>query len=455
MGSTNAIRWRRVGGLVAVMLGAASLGVAQEGVSAEALAALEEKIAAAQMAGDNAWMMTSSAIVLMMTAPGLILFYGGLVRARNVLSIFMQSMFLMGLASVFWLVAGYSLAFSEGSPFVGGLDYLFLANVGTEPGGPVDNVPHQTFMFFQMMFAIITPALMTGAFAERFRFKALVPFMLLWLLVVYAPLCHMVWGPGGFLNTTITALDFAGGTVVHISSGVSALVVALMIGRRRNYPSNEYVPHSLVLSAIGAAMLWVGWFGFNAGSALAADGAASGAFSATHFSAAGAMLSWTAAEWVMRGKPSLLGAISGIVAGLVGVTPAAGFVGPVDGLLIGIATGLVCFGAVVFLKPRLGFDDSLDVFGVHGVGGMAGAVLTGVFARVAVGGEAGLLEGNPGQVVQQVLAVVVTIVLSVVATAVLVLLVDKTIGIRPTVEDEMVGLDLVDHGESGYHNLTA
>jgi Amt family ammonium transporter len=455
MGSRNAIRWRRLWGLGALLLAGASLVAAQEPVSAEAWAALEEKIAAAQMAGDNAWMMTSSAIVLMMTAPGLILFYGGLVRARNVLSLFMQSMFLMGLASVFWLVAGYSLAFSEGSPFVGGLDYLFLANVGTEPGGPVDNVPHQTFMFFQMMFAIITPALMTGAFAERFRFKALVPFMLLWLLIVYAPLCHMVWGPGGFLNTTITALDFAGGTVVHISSGISALVVALMIGKRRNYPSNEYVPHSLVLSAIGAAMLWVGWFGFNAGSALAADGAASGAFSATHFSAAGAMLAWTAAEWVLRGKPSLLGAISGIVAGLVGVTPAAGFVGPVDGLLIGIVTGLACFGAVVFLKPRLGFDDSLDVFGVHGVGGMAGAVLTGVFARVAIGGEAGLLEGNPGQVVQQVLAVVVTIVLSVVATAVLVLLVDKTIGIRPTVEEEMTGLDLVDHGESGYHNLTA
>ncbi|MDK2973197.1 MAG: ammonium transporter, Amt family [Candidatus Sumerlaeota bacterium] len=440
--------------LVILALFPAAMGYAQDAELMAKITELENGIAAAQMAGDNAWMMTASALVLMMTAPGLILFYGGLVRSRNVLSIFMQCVFLMGMASVFWLVIGYSLAFSEGNAFVGGLGYLFLRDVGMEPGGPVSAIPHQTFMFFQMMFAIITPALMVGAFAERFRFKALVPFMFFWLLLIYAPLCHMVWGPGGFLNTKIPALDFAGGTVVHISSGVSALVIALMIGKRRNYPNAEYAPHSLVLSTIGAGLLWVGWFGFNAGSAVAADGRAAGAFSATHFSAAGAALSWMVAEWVVRKKPSLLGAISGIVAGLVGVTPAAGFVTPVDGLLIGLITGAVCFVAVMFLKPRLGFDDSLDVFGVHGVGGITGAVLTGVFTREAIGGTAGLLEGNPGQVVQQVLAVLVTIVLSIAVTATLTFIVDKVIGIRPTEEEEMIGLDLVDHGETGYHNLT-
>ncbi len=441
----------------------AAVSFAQD-VTAADIAELKAMIEEAKTYANNSWIMTSSAIVLMMTAPGLILFYGGLVRAKNVLSVMMQSFFCMGLVSILWLVYGYSVALGDSeSPYWGGLGKMFLAGVSSDTS---EGLPEMTVMFFQLMFAIITPALITGAFAERFRFRALVPFILLWSTIVYFPLTNWVWG-GGILaggewfGPHIEGLDFAGGTVVHISSGVSALVCALYLGRRRGYPGNEFAPHHLVISAIGAGLLWVGWFGFNAGSALAADSIASNAFAATHFSAAGAAVSWMVAEWITRGKPSLLGVISGVVAGLVGVTPAAGFITPVSGLIIGLVTGAVCFGAVTYLKPALKVDDSLDVFGIHGLGGMVGALLTGVFATVAVndffgeGAPVGGMDGNWGQVGTQALTIVITVLLAAVATLGILLLVDKTIGIRPSEEDEMTGLDLVDHGETGYHRLTA
>lgn len=440
-----------------VYLAGSALG--QEIAAPPTMDDLVARIDAAEAAANNAWILTSSALVLMMTAPGLLLFYGGLVRSKNILSVFMQGFFMMAMASIIWLLYGYSIAFAEGNPIFGGLDHLFLAGVSAEPDGA--GIPAQTFMFFQLMFAIITPALMVGAFAERFRFKALVPFMILWLTFIYCPLAHMVWGPGGLLGLEppswgVRALDFAGGTVVHISSGVSALVCAIYIGRRNGYPGKEFLPHNLVFSAIGAGMLWVGWFGFNAGSALSAGGGATSAFTATHMSAAGATFSWMAAEWLFRGKPSLLGAISGAVAGLVAVTPAAGFVAPVPGLVIGLIAGVVCWLAVTKVKSALGYDDSLDVFGVHGVGGILGAILTGVFAQQSVndifGGEpVGLLDGNPGQIVNQVLAVVVTIVISIIGTGIFLVLVDKTIGVRATDEEQETGLDIVDHGETAYH----
>jgi Amt family ammonium transporter len=400
----------------------------------------------------------------MMTAPGLMLFYGGLVRAKNVLSLFMQCFYLMGMISLLWLVYGYSLAFAPGNPFIGGFDHLFLKGVGME--ATALTIPDQTFAFFQLMFAIITPALIVGAFAERFRFKALAVFMIAWVTVVYVPLAHMVWGPGGFLHIadgTFKGLDFAGGTVVHISSGVSALVCAIYLGKRNGYPSGQFVPHNLIFSATGAAMLWVGWFGFNAGSALGAGGAASGAFLATHMSAAAATISWLAAEWLFRGKPSLLGGISGAVAGLVAVTPAAGFVTPVAGTIIGLLAGVVCWLAVTKVKAAFGYDDSLDVFGVHGVGGMLGAVLTGVFAHSSVFaafGEkedgtpmpVGLLEGNPGQVFNQIVGIGVAAGLAVVGTLVILFVVDKLIGVRATAEEQETGLDIVDHGEQAYHH---
>lgn len=426
------------------------------------VAALQQAVSDAQLLGNNAWMMTSAALVLMMTAPGLILFYGGLVRSKNILSVLMQGFFLMAVVSLIWLVYGYSLAFGEGNAFVGDFSHLFLAGVDTAPISDAINIPKQTFMFFQLMFAIITPALMVGAFAERFRFKALVPFMILWLTVVYLPLAHMVWADKGLMfafnaDAKIKALDFAGGTVVHISSGISALVLAIYIGKRNGYPGKEFAPHNLVLSAVGAGMLWVGWFGFNAGSALGAGGLASSAFTATHMSAAAATFSWMLAEELFRGKSSLLGAISGAVAGLVAVTPAAGFVTPVSGAIIGLIAGVVCWLAVTKVKSAFGYDDSLDVFGVHGVGGILGAILTGVFATSSVQdvfgtGKVGLIDGNPGQVVQQILAVLITVVLAVVGTLVLVFIVDKMIGIRASDEDQEAGLDIADHGESAYHS---
>jgi Amt family ammonium transporter len=434
----------------------------------ERLAKAESALAAAQTAGDNAWMLVCSALVLLMTGPGLALFYGGLVRRKNVLSTMMQSFTMMVVITVVWAIFGYSLAFAKGSSFIGGLDYLFLNGVGTAPSAYAGTIPHLTFMVFQLMFAIITPALITGAFAERMKFSAMLAFCTLWAVIVYFPLAHMVWGDGGLLNAflggKIPALDFAGGTVVHISSGFSALVCAMYLGKRIGYPKMPFPPHSLVLSVIGACLLWVGWFGFNAGSAVAAGGLASNAFVTTHFGAAAAALGWLVVEWLRLGKPTVLGGISGAVAGLVGITPAAGFVTPMSALMIGFIAGVVCFVAVTEVKKRLGYDDSLDAFGIHGVGGFTGAILTGVFANSAVNtvfkdanGNAlpsGLLEGNASQVLNQLLAALVAIGLTMVVSYVLLKVIDVTIGVRASGEDELAGLDISQHGEEGY-NLDA
>ncbi|MGE0131746.1 MAG: ammonium transporter [Blastocatellales bacterium] len=434
----------------------------------ERLAKAETALASAQTAGDNAWMLTCSALVLLMTGPGLALFYGGLVRKKNVLATMMQSFIMMAVITVIWAIFGYSIAFAKGSSFIGGFDYLFLKDVGAAPSGYAGTIPHQTFMIFQLMFAIITPALITGAFAERMKFSAMLLFCTLWAVVVYFPLAHMVWGDGGLLNAflggKVPALDFAGGTVVHISSGFSALVCAIYLGKRLGYPKTPFAPHNLVLSVIGACLLWVGWFGFNAGSAVAAGGLASNAFVTTHFGAASAALGWLAIEWIRLGKPTVLGGISGAVAGLVGITPAAGFVTPMSALVIGFSAGVVCFFAVTELKKRLGYDDSLDAFGVHGVGGFTGAILTGVFANSAVntvfkdaGGGAlpsGLIEGNPKQVLNQLIASLIAIALGVVGSIIILKVVDLIVGVRVSGEDEITGLDVTQHGEEGY-NLDA
>lgn len=433
----------------------------------ERLKKAEDALASAQTAGDNAWMLVCCALVLLMTGPGLALFYGGLVRRKNVLATMMQSFTMMVIITVLWALFGYSLAFAKGSSFIGGLDFLFLKNVGTAPSAYASTIPHLTFMAFQLMFAIITPALITGAFAERMKFSAMVLFCSLWTIIVYFPLAHMVWGDGGFLNAflggKVPALDFAGGTVVHISSGFSALVCALYLGKRVGYPKMPFPPHSLVLSVIGACLLWVGWFGFNAGSAVAAGGLASSAFVATHFGAAAAALGWLIVEWVHSGKPTVLGGISGAVAGLVGITPAAGFVTPMAALAVGFIAGIVCFFSVTQLKKRLGYDDSLDAFGVHGVGGFTGAILTGVFANSTINAvfkdgdkvlPSGLLEGNSKQVVNQLIASLVAVGLGMVGTYILLKIVDLTIGVRVSGEDELTGLDLSQHGEEGY-NLDA
>ena len=439
---------------------------AAEPTADERLAKLEAAAAAAQSAGDNAWMLTCAALVLMMTGPGLALFYGGLVRRKNVLSTMMQSFALMAVVTVLWAVYGYSIAFAEGTPFFGNLSYLFLKGVGAEPNADyAATIPQQTFMVYQLMFAIITPALITGAFAERIKFSAMLLFTTLWATIVYFPLAHMVWGKGGYFNAvlggSIPALDFAGGTVVHISSGFSALVCALYLGKRLGFPKSPMMPHNLVLSVIGACMLWVGWFGFNAGSALGAGSLATSAFVATHFAAAAATLGWMLGEWVRQGKPTVLGAISGAVAGLVGITPAAGFVSPMSALAIGFIAGLVCFVMVTELKKRLGYDDSLDAFGVHGAGGTAGAILTGVFATSAVNPifkdasgsplPVGLIDGNSGQLVNQLIAIGITVALSLVATFVILKIVDLLIGVRVSEEDELRGLDLSQHSEEAYN----
>ena len=430
---------------------------------------LEQQVAEAKSSGDNAWMLVSSALVLMMTGPGLALFYGGLVRKKNVLATMMQSFALMALITVVWALVGYSLCFHSGNPFVGGLGYSGLRGVGPLPD--VDyapTIPQQTFMVFQLMFAIITPALITGAFAERMKFSAMMLFMTFWSLLVYDPMAHMVWGKGGLLNATlggrVPTLDFAGGTVVHVSSGVSALVCALYLGKRLGYPKEPMPPHSVVLSFIGACLLWVGWFGFNAGSALAAGSLATSAFVATHFSAATGAIGWSVSEWMRNGKPSALGAISGSVAGLVAITPASGFVGPMSALLIGLVAGFLCYFMVARVKTRFGYDDSLDAFGVHGAGGTVGALLTGVFATRAVNpvfkdgqGHAlavGLIDGNARQVVNQFIGVAVTWVLSAVATLIILKLVDLLVGLRVPEEVEVQGLDVSQHGEEGY-NLEA
>jgi len=433
---------------------------------AEKIAKLEAAVASAQTAGDNAWLLTSSALVLMMTGPGLALFYGGLVRRKNVLATMMQSFILMGAVTVLWALVGYSLAFSEGTPFLGSLKYAFLNGVGLEPNADyAATIPHQTYMVFQLMFAIITPALITGAFAERMKFSAMLLFTVLWSLVVYSPLAHMVWGKGGYLNAflggKIPTFDFAGGTVVHISSGVSALVCALYLGKRLGYPHEPMKPHNVVLSVIGACLLWVGWFGFNAGSAVGASGLATSAFVNTHFASAAAALGWSLAEWLRNGKPSVLGAVTGCVAGLVAITPASGFVKPMPALLIGFLAGLVCFVAVSILKGKLGYDDSLDAFGVHGVGGTLGALLTGVFGTNAINnalkdssGHAvalGLADGNAGQILNQLWAALISWGLAIVGTLVILKVVDLVLGLRVSQDEEIEGLDLSQHGEEAYN----
>ena len=411
--------------------------------------------------GDHAWMLTSSALVLMMTAPGLALFYSGLVRKKNVLGVMMQCVFLMGLMTVIWAVYGYTLSFGGDGPFIGNGEFLLMNNVQMVDGvAPMEgSIPRLTHMLFQGMFFIITPALIVGAFAERMKFSTMVVFMILWGTFVYCPLCHWVWD-GGILcdgNPTFElggALDFAGGTVVHISSGISALVCALLIGSRLGYGSEPMPPHNLTYTAIGATMLWVGWFGFNAGSALAADGLAASAFAATHFAAAAGCLAWSACEWFLRGKPSLLGACSGLVAGLVCITPGSGFVQPMSGILIGLIGGAGCFMACTAVKSRFGYDDSLDVFGVHGVGGTIGAILTGVFATrhvadVRGGGPVGLIEGG-NVIVNQLVATTITWILAIVVTFVLLKILDATMGLRVAQDEEIQGLDLSQHGEEGY-----
>jgi len=429
------------------------------------IAKLEQNVADARSAGDNAWMLTCAALVLMMTGPGLALFYGGLVRKKNVLSTMMQSFAMMALITVLWAIFGYSLCFGAGNSFVGGLQHLFLHGVGAaSEAAYAPTIPHQTFMIYQLMFAVITPALITGAFAERMKFGAMALFMILWSVLVYDPMAHMVWGKGGLLNAALgghfPTLDFAGGTVVHITSGVSALVCALYLGRRVGYPDQPMPPHSVVLSFIGACMLWVGWFGFNAGSALASGTLATSAFVATHFAAAAAVVGWTGAEWLRNGKPSALGAISGSVAGLVAITPAAGFVGPMPALAIGLLAGVVCYLMVAKVKVRFGYDDSLDAFGVHGAGGTLGAILTGVFASSAINPilkdahgnllPSGLLEGNAHQISNQLVGIGVAWALAIVGTLAALKIVDATIGLRVNEGHEIQGLDLSQHGEEGY-----
>ena len=441
------------------------VAMGQDSGTTDKLAQIESAVVTAQSNADNAWMLVCTALVLMMTGPGLALFYSGLVRKKNVLATMAQSFVLMALVTALWAVYGYSIAFSEGNPFFGDLKYAFLRGVGLTPNADyAATIPQQTFMLFQLMFAVITPALITGAFAERMKFKAMLVFTALWVTLIYFPLAHMVWGKGGFLNAalggTIPALDFAGGTVVHIASGFSALICALYIGKRIGYSQEPISPHNLVLSVIGACMLWVGWFGFNAGSALSAGGLATSAFTTTHFAAAAATLAWMAAEWARNGKPTVLGMISGAVCGLVGITPAAGFVTPMAALIIGCAAGLGCFVMVTIVKEYFGYDDSLDVFGVHGAGGTIGAILTGVFATRAINpifktaeGQplpVGLVDGNAGQIVNQLLAVGITIGFTVIGSFVLLKLVDLVIGLRVSETGELQGLDITEHGESSH-----
>jgi Amt family ammonium transporter len=432
----------------------------------ERIARLEQQLAQSQTSADNGWMLVCSALVLMMTGPGLALFYGGLVRKKNVLATMMQSFVMMALITVIWAVVGYSLSFSEGNSFIGGFQHLFLRGVGSQPDTAyAATIPAETYMCYQLMFSVITPALITGAFAERMKFSAMCLFLTLWSLVVYCPMAHMVWGKGGLLNASlggrVPTLDFAGGTVVHITSGVSALVCALYLGRRIGYPRQPMPPHSVVLSFIGACLLWIGWFGFNAGSALAAGSLATSAFVATHFAAAAAVIGWCAAEWIRNGKPSALGAISGAVAGLVAITPAAGFVSPMSALAIGAIAGVFCYTMVAKVKARFGYDDTLDAFGVHGAGGTAGALLTGIFASSAVNPifkdtkgntlASGLMEGNAHQVLNQFAAVAIAWALAIVGTLILLKLVDAVIGLRVPEEHEIQGLDLTQHGEEGYY----
>ncbi|HUI80642.1 MAG TPA: ammonium transporter [Bryobacteraceae bacterium] len=429
------------------------------------LTAVEAAAKSAQSAGDNAWMLASAALVLLMTGPGLALFYGGLVRRKNVLSTMMHSFVLMVLITVIWAVVGYSLAFGGDGSFIGDLRFALLNNVGAAPNADyAPTIPQQTFMIYQLMFAIITPALISGAFAERMKFSAMLLFMTLWAFIVYFPMAHMVWGKGGLLSASLggkfPCFDFAGGTVVHITSGVSALVCALYLGKRVGFPSEAMKPHNLVISVIGACLLWVGWFGFNAGSALNASPLASSAFVATHFGAAAAAGGWMLAEWLHNGKPSMLGGISGCVAGLVAITPASGFVRPFPALAIGFAAGIICFLMVAKVKQMFGYDDALDAFGVHGIGGTLGAILTGVFATNSVNDgfkdsagkllPLGWVDGHAGQILNQLIGVAISWGLAIVGTIIIIKICDLVIGVRVPKEQEIEGLDVSLHGEEGY-----
>jgi Amt family ammonium transporter len=429
------------------------------------IAALQQAVRDAQTSGDNAWVLISAALVLLMTAPGLTLFYGGLVRRKNILGTMMESFAMMGLITVLWAVVGYSLAFGAGNGFIGGFEHVFLRGVSLAPnpnyGG---TIPEQTFMIYQLMFAIITPALITGAFAERVKFSSMAVFLSLWSLVVYCPMAHMIWGVGGMLNIAggrWPVLDFAGGTVVHITSGVAALVCALYLGKRAGYPQEDMPPHSLVLSFIGAAMLWFGWFGFNAGSALNAGPLATSAFVNTQFAAAAGAIGWVIAEWINNGKPTALGGISGAVAGLATITQASGLVQPMSALMIGLIAGVVCSFMVFRVKRFFGYDDSLDAFGVHGVGGTMGALLTGLLASGAINAvfgkdaaghanPAGAMDGNWRQVANQAIGMGIGWALAIVGTLLLLFVVDKVLGLRVSPADETAGLDLSQHNEEGY-----
>ncbi|HWO03003.1 MAG TPA: ammonium transporter [Blastocatellia bacterium] len=462
------MRVRKKAWLLAVLLSAIAFPIAayaQDSGVEDRLKRLEDAATAAQSAADNGWMLVCCALVLLMTGPGLALFYGGLVNRKNVLATMMQSFVLMAVVTVLWFIFGYSISFGSGDAVVGGLGHAFLRGVGMEPNADyAPTIPHQTFMMFQLMFAIITPALITGAFAERMRFSAMLAFTVLWTIVVYNPLAHMVWGKGGLFNAALggrfPVLDFAGGTVVHISSGVSALVCALYIGKRVGYPSFQSAPHNLVLSFVGACLLWVGWFGFNAGSAVSAGGLATSAFVATHFAAASGALGWMAAEWARTKKPSVLGAISGSIAGLVAVTPASGFVTPASALVIGLMGGAACYFMTTAVKQRFGYDDALDVFGVHGAAGTLGALLTGVFATLTVNpifkdgnGQpvpVGAIDGNLHQIVNQLIAIGASWLIAAGGTLAVLKLVDVTIGLRVSNLEEAIGLDLTQHGEEAY-----
>ena len=442
--------YTRIGTLIVILLicGVPSLAMAQD--------------ATAPDSGDTAWMLTSTALVLFMTIPGLALFYGGLVRVQNVLSVLMQCFALTGLITIVWIVCGYSLAFNttgmvEGqvtlTSFVGGLGTMFLRGVGVDTLLDGGTIPETVFVTFQLTFAIITPALIAGAFAERMKFSAMLIFSVLWSIIVYAPLCHMAWsGPGSLFGDVIGALDFAGGNVVHINAGIAALVAAILVGKRIGYQTTAMPPHSLTLTVVGASMLWVGWFGFNAGSAVAADGAAGMAMLVTQISTATAAVAWMFVEWAKHGKPSALGIVTGAVAGLVAITPASGSVGPIGALVIGLVSGVVCFWGATSLKAKLGYDDSLDAFGVHGIGGIVGALLTGVFVATSLGGN-GLEEGMTigTQVWAQLLSIIITIAWSGILSFIILKIVDATVGLRVEEDDERMGLDLSQHNERGYN----
>jgi ammonium transporter, Amt family len=432
-------------------LGMVALAIATSFLSMAGTAYADEPAPLKIDSGDTAWMLTSTALVLMMTIPGLALFYSGMVRKKNVLATLMQSFAITCLVTVLWMIVGYSLAFTEGpDPFIGGFSRVMLN--GMEIGAIsklAPTIPESVYMCFQMTFAIITPALIAGAFADRMKFSALLWFMAAWSLLVYAPIAHWVWGPGGYLNDA-GVLDFAGGTVVHINAGIAGLVACLVMGKRKGLGTEHFAPHNLVLSVIGASLLWVGWFGFNAGSAGAANASAGMAFAVTQIATAAAALSWMFIEWGLRGKPSVLGIISGAVAGLVAITPASGFVDPTGALLIGLAAGGACFFGATSLKSMLGYDDSLDAFGVHGVGGMVGAFLTGVFAKSAIGGDgkSGWIDGNPGQMLTQLEGIAFTVVYCGIVSFIILKVIDVVLGLRVEAEIERDGLDLALHGET-------